>query len=307
MLPAQVAAEAARKWPLLGGLLAVGAGYWPKAAGRVPPAPEPQRPLLGRRSEGGPDPVALGQATFIYCQKGGGWCELAGRLHAIRAGDLLVLSSEGPHTCGAQASNPWTIHWASAGGGHLGAYLKGLGVSGQAPVLRVGEDLQLARLFNEILTTLEHGIGFVDLLQASHALAYLLARLIGQRQEEPRQSSDAAHKVAEAIIYMSDHLEEPLRVAALARLASLSTAHFCVLFKDQTGCAPREYLHLLRIHRACQLLQSTALNVKEIAGRLGYQDPFHFSRQFKAFQGVSPSDYRERGTGVEGRVSRGEG
>jgi AraC-like DNA-binding protein len=33
----------------------------------------------------------------------------------------------------------------------------------------------------------------------------------------------------------------------------------------------------------------------EIAARLGYQDQFHFSRQFKAFQGLSPTEYRENG------------
>ena len=92
---------------------------------------------------------------------------------------------------------------------------------------------------------------------------------------------------------MSEHLDQPMRVSALAALANLSPAHFSALFKEQTGCSPRDYLHLLRIHRACQLLRTTTLNVKEIATRLGYQDQFHFSRQFKAFQGVSPSEYRE--------------
>ena len=50
---------------------------------------------------------------------------------------------------------------------------------------------------------------------------------------------------------MSEHLDQP-RVSALAALANLSPAHFTVLFKEQTGCCPRDYLHLLRIHRACQ-------------------------------------------------------
>jgi AraC-like DNA-binding protein len=81
-------------------------------------------------------------------------------------------------------------------------------------------------------------------------------------------------------------------MSALAALANLSQAHFSVLFKEQTGCSPRDYLHLLRIHRACQLLRDPALSVKEVATRLGYQDQFHFSRQFKAFQGMSPSEYR---------------
>jgi AraC-like DNA-binding protein len=52
-----------------------------------------------------------------------------------------------------------------------------------------------------------------------------------------------------------------------------------VRFKEQTGCSPRDYLHLLRIHRACQLLRNSPPHVKEIAARLGYQDQFHFSAE----------------------------
>ena len=276
LLPEAVIKAALRDKPLLRGLLAVGAGYSPRATGQ-----------LRRRAQG------IGEALLVYCVKGGGWCELAGQLHTVRAGDLLVLPPGVPHTCGAHVSNPWTIHWAQAAGENLREYLNELGVSAKAPLVWMGEDLQLARLFNEVVRTLEQGPSFLNLLHASHTLAHLLAVMIRHRHERIRDTSDSVQKVAEGIIYMSEHLDQPMRVSALAALANLSPAHFTVLFKEQTGCSPRDYLHLLRIHRACQLLRSSALNVKEIATRLGYQDQFHFSRQFKAFQGVSPSEYRE--------------
>lgn len=274
-LPQAALIPAARQHPLLRGLLAVGAGYFAKAAGQVSRQPD-----------------GIEEAVFIYCVKGGGWCELAGRLHTVRAGDLLVLPPNVPHAYGAHAGNPWTIHWARAAGDNVPAYLSELGVSAAAPALWMGEDLQLTLLFNEVVRALERGQTLVHLLHAAHALAHLLALLIRQRHERNRDTSDAAQKVAQGIIYMSEHLGEPLRVTALAALVSLSPAHFTVLFKEQTGCSPRDYLHLLRIHHACRLLQTTNLSVKEIATRLGYQDPFHFSRQFKAFQGVAPSEYR---------------
>jgi len=265
-----------RDKPLLRGLLAVGAGYLPRSAGHL------RHPSLGG-----------GEALLVYCVRGVGWCELAGQLRPVRAGDLLVLPPGTPHICGARVSNPWTIHWALAAGENLGEYLKELGASAHAPLVWRGEDLQLTRLFNEVLKTLETGTSFLKLLQASQALAHLLALMVRHRQEHTHDASDSVQKVAASIIYMSEQLDEPLRVTGLARLANLSPAHFSVLFKQQTGCSPRDYLHLLRIHRACQLLRSSTLNVKEIAARLGYQDQFHFSRQFKAFQGVSPSEYRE--------------
>jgi AraC-like DNA-binding protein len=279
LLPEAVIKAALRDKPLLHGLLAVGAGYAPRAVGHL------RRPP--RDSSG---------ALLVYCVKGGGWCELAGRLHTVRAGDLLVLPPDAPHTCGAHVSSPWTIHWALATGGNIREYLNELGVSTKAPLVWMGDDLQLARLFNEVVRTLEQGATFLNLLHASHALAHLLAVMIRHRHEQARDTSDSVQKVAEGIIYMSEHLDQPMRVSALAALANLSPAHFSMLFKEQTGCSTRDYLHLLRIHRACQLLRSSTLNVKEIATRLGYQDQFHFSRQFKAFQGVSPSEYREGGT-----------
>jgi AraC-like DNA-binding protein len=278
LLPEAVIKAALRDKPLLHGLLAVGAGYAPRAAGH-----------LRRR------PQEIGGALLVYCVKGGGWCELAGQLHTVRPGDLLVLPPGVPHTCGAHVSNPWTIHWAIASGENLRDYLNELGVSPQAPLVWMGDDLQLARLFNEVARTLEQGTAFPNLLHASHALAHLLAVMIRHRHEQTRDASDSVQKVAEGIIYMSEHLDQPMRVSALAALANLSPAHFSMLFKQQTGCSTRDYLHLLRIHRACQLLRSSTLNVKEIATRLGYQDQFHFSRQFKAFQGVSPSEYRQAG------------
>jgi AraC-like DNA-binding protein len=276
LVPDPVIKAALREKPLLRGLLAVAAGYRPRTAGQ----------LRGR-------PQGLDEALLVYCVKGGGWCELAGHLHTVRAGDLLVLPPGLPHICGAHVSNPWTIHWAQATGDGLREYLNELGVSVQAPLVWMGDDLQLARLFNEVVRTLEQGLSFLNLLHASHALAHLLAVMIRHCHEQTRDTSDSVQKVAGGIIYMSEHLDQPMRVSTLAALANLSPAHFSVLFKEQTGCSPRDYLHLLRIHRACQLLRSSTLNVKEIATRLGYQDPFHFSRQFKAFQGMSPSEYRE--------------
>ena len=149
MLPETLVASMMRERPLLRRLMAVGAGYCSKAAGQV----------LRR-------PQSTHHAIFIYCVKGGGWAELAGRLFTVRAGDLLVLPPAVPHTYGAHASNPWTIHCARAAGADLREYLDALGVSAEAPLLCLGEDLQLVRLLNELVNALEHGTSFPHLLHA---------------------------------------------------------------------------------------------------------------------------------------------
>jgi hypothetical protein len=90
-----------------------------------------------------------------------------------------------------------------------------LGVTSREPLVPLGEDLQLVRLFNELAGALEKGFGFVDLLHASQTLAHLLALMIRLRYERPRDSSDTVEKVAQAIIYMSEHLHEPPAESAI--------------------------------------------------------------------------------------------
>ena len=263
--------------PLLQGLAAAAAGYFPRASG-----------VLRRQPRG------LETMILCYCTQGGGWCEIGGRRQPVRAGDLVVVPPHTPQILGARESDPWTLHQAEAGGTHLPEYLKRLGAQEQTVVLRIGEDVQLVHLFNEVLKSLHQAASPLQLLHASHALGHLLSVVILRRHRQYQESADGLQRVAQTIDYMNEHLHEPLRVGVLADLAGLSPAHFAVLFKQQTGSAPRDYLHLVRIHRACRMLENPALSVKEIASRLGYQDPFHFSRTFKAFQGVSPSDYRAR-------------
>ena len=275
VLPAAVIESISRAQPLLRGLLAAGAGFSVTTARRFRRQPDGCRGWL------------------IYCVRGQGWCEADGRLHVVRRGDILVLSSNKSYACGPHPSNPWTIHWIEAAGALLPQYLGALPVAASNPVRHIGDDLQFTRLFGEVFDSLRRGTSFAHLLHASSVLACLLSLLIQKRPENPRADPDAVNKIAETIIYMSGHLDEPLRVSMLARMAGLSPAYFGELFKAQTGCSPQQYLHLLRIHRACQLLQDTSLSVKEIASRIGYQDQFHFSRQFKAFQRVSPSEYRQ--------------
>jgi AraC-like DNA-binding protein len=103
---------------------------------------------------------------------------------------------------------------------------------------------------------------------------------------------DSWGKVGRSIAYMIEHINEPLQVSTLAALVNVSPSHFFALFKQQTGSPPMDYFTHLRMRHACRLLGSTGASVKEVAAALGYDDPFYFSRVFKAVNNVPPSRYR---------------
>ncbi len=62
-----------------------------------------------------------------------------------------------------------------------------------------------------------------------------------------------------------------------------------------TGCAPKEYVRLIRLKKAAALLDEGKYNVSEVSYRVGLSDPFYFSKVFKQQFGMSPSAYQQRG------------
>ena len=63
--------------------------------------------------------------------------------------------------------------------------------------------------------------------------------------------------------------------------------------KGVTGYAPKEYLRVMRMKKAAELLLKTDVTVAEVAYQVGINDPFYFSKCFKAQFGVSPSAYQK--------------
>lgn len=265
---------------LLEALLPTDVGFFPRATGHL------------RRRPGGAK-----QAIVIYCVRGSGWAEIDDRRHAVGAGELLVVPSGTPHAYGASPRAPWTIHWVHADGRRVPDFLAVLGTSAREPVVRLGEDLHVLALFEDVLRALERGYMEVDLVHAAQALAHLLGALALRRHQTPQRGSSAEQRVAEIVAFMRERLDQPLRIATLAQVAGLSPSHLSAVFRRQTGYAVHDYFVRLRMHRACTLLDSTTLPVKEIASRLGYDDPLYFSRAFKSVNEVSPARYRERRKG----------
>jgi len=65
--------------------------------------------------------------------------------------------------------------------------------------------------------------------------------------------------------------------------------------KGITGHSPNEYLRIIRMKKAAELLISTNLTVAEVSYKVGINDPFYFSKCFKSQFGVAPSIYQKQG------------
>jgi transcriptional regulator GlxA family with amidase domain len=91
---------------------------------------------------------------------------------------------------------------------------------------------------------------------------------------------------------MDRSFAEPLDVAALAKVANLSEAHFIRSFRATFGETPHRYLQRRRVERSMFLLRETDLSITDICFCIGFSSLGTFSRTFREIVGEMPSEYR---------------
>lgn len=129
--------------------------------------------------------------------------------------------------------------------------------------------------------------------------AVTTARAIGERLRaceavcvDLTAREDANRRLLRARDAMDRQYAQPIDVAALARIALMSSAHFTREFKATFGETPHRYLQRRRIERAMARLRDTDDAVTDIGLAVGFGSTGTFSRTFREIVGRSPSEYR---------------
>ena len=118
-------------------------------------------------------------------------------------------------------------------------------------------------------------------------------KLLGEA--EYRIKTLHAKRLATVLQYLEEHYFEPCSLELLASQVNLSPSRFCHIFKDLIGLSPIAYVCSVRIKHAKELLHHSDFSVTEIAWKTGFEDINYFSRQFKKYVGLTPSQYRANG------------
>lgn len=274
-LPANLLGHAARH-PLGVGLHVKCLGWYPKAH------------LHGVRR-----PRGLDESIVIFCTGGKGWAEIDGRRFGVAAGEVLFIPANKPHAYGADDHDPWSIHWAHFAGTAGASYASLMPAREYVLSIPSANAKEIARMFRESYRLASTGLTGRTLLLVSHILRYVLGLLFFQTGRSLGGASRAiAHDLTKSIEFMRANVARSLTLQELSRHAGLSPTRYSVLFREQTGSSPVEHHIRLRMQAACHYLDATALSIKEVAAKLGYDDPYYFSRLFQKTLGCSPLVYR---------------
>lgn len=123
------------------------------------------------------------------------------------------------------------------------------------------------------------------------ALMMELTRAISAQKPRERRSGNIV-AIFPAIKYINDNYSERIHAENLHELCFLSATHFRRMFGAVMGCSPLEYIHRMRINRACDLLLSTNDSILNISLAVGFDSVSSFNRQFIQATGIAPSKWR---------------
>ncbi|MDY5234078.1 MAG: AraC family transcriptional regulator [Faecalicoccus sp.] len=93
------------------------------------------------------------------------------------------------------------------------------------------------------------------------------------------------------LLYIENHMDKDISVEELCHTFSLSRSSLQVMFRNALVLTPKRYIVDVKMKRAKILLQEHRCTISEIAYQLGYHSLYYFSRKFKDYFGMSPSEY----------------
>lgn len=167
-----------------------------------------------------------------------------------------------------------------------------LSVDKSHPILYVPDVVLMKHLFENIYICTKNGFTEEALIAMSGELLRFMTNVRLNLAEPPQGVNLDYGNLSDTMNFMREHLNSKLNYGDLVCYSNQSKSQLFRHFKDRTGQSPIEFFINLKMEKACELLEGTDMHIKDIAERLGYDDPYYFSRVFKKIVGQSPSEHK---------------
>lgn len=277
--------------------------------------------LLGERWEipYGVNPMHFHNHLEIgYCHYGEGQICHGNESTAYGPGTLTVIPKNYPHCTkeDEQKKQKWEYLFIDVDQMLYTAYperklwVKGIirRIESGCLILQENENTQLSLLVRLILEEMRTRQGYYKERVRFSTLSLLFGIVqlqdTGDKSLEPHKFSEKDFPfLVETLDYIGNHYKENIRMEDLTRIANMSESQYRRKFKEHMHTSPAEYINLVRIDHACELLVHSDDTIENIAKQTGFQTIGAFTRNFKKLVGELPKDWRKRERVSETNIS----
>ena len=237
--------------------------------------------------------IPIEENILIYCTHGKGLCRVKEKEFEIKENQYIIIPSGLPHYYKSDNKEPWTIYWIHFKGTLASQYVDNeINVKEILPSekSRISERL---KLFEEIYNLIQNNLSMDNLRYASSLLHNFLGSLKFISQYRIQEKDDTP--LLEVILhYMMENIHTKLTTKELANKVNMPESTLYRFFKNQTGYSLIKYFNLLKIQKACELMQNSSIKLNQVCHKVGIADPYYFSRLFRQIMGITPKQYKAK-------------
>ena len=216
----------------------------------------------------------IDQCVLIYCVKGSGIYMINGKQYEVKANQYFILPSMIPHAYASNNNDPWIIYWIHFRGELANYYAEGA----ESPItISTNLSSRIAdrnEIFEDIFLTLSDGYTIENLRYTTSLLHFYLGslRYLPLYRKYHKKATDTEEQnhiiVNAALKYMEENIERQITLQTLAQYTGYSISHFSAIFKSSTGHSPLSYFNILKIKKACELLDTTDMKINRVSSSL---------------------------------------
>lgn len=241
-------------------------------------------------------PAVRSNYVLHYIVKGKGTFHRKGEVHSLNTGDFFLLKPNEVTFYQADEKEPWTYYWFGLSGSKTEEYFQ-LSTLGRDAVLRkqkhsdkvekgMSKAIQTAQ--NIDLDTEMH----LHLFSSLYDIFFLLHKYFPHQQTTDINPTQKIWYKTKRFID-TQYGNSNLSINSIAKHLMMNRSYLSTSFKEFQNQSPKEYLLQVRMQRASELLITTNEPIKIVAYSVGYDDPLNFSKAFRKYYQLSPSQYRE--------------
>ena len=242
-----------------------------------------------------PHPEGRNDYQLLYIAAGKGEFYFKGSQEPtiVTKGNMILFRPGEPQVYYYYAVDKTEVYWVHFTGFKVEEYLDRYELPKDENVFYTGVSPDYPWIYNQIIRELQiQRVNHEDMISLyMHHILITINRYIKEGRET---KNDTINDIERAAYYFKDNYNKPISIEQYAEEHLMSVNWFIHSFKNVMKVSPMQYVISLRISTAKGYLENSEKNIAEISNEVGYENALYFSRLFRKYTGMTPTEYRKR-------------
>lgn len=242
-----------------------------------------------------PHPEGRNDYQLLYIAAGKGEFYFKGSKEPtiVTKGNMILFRPGEPQVYYYYAVDKTEVYWVHFTGWKVEEYLKRYELPSHENVFYTGVSHDYPWIYNQMIRELQiQRVNYEDMISLyMHHIFISINRYIKEGRET---KNDIISDVERAAHYFKENYNKQISIEQYAEEHLMSVNWFIHSFKNVMKMSPMQYIISLRIATAKGYLENSTKNIAEISNEVGYDNALYFSRLFRKYTGMTPTEYRKK-------------